>query len=106
MNKPPDPDPFEDDEPPVERRKVFNPRRRRWEWGDTGEPAEGPATVKKAPAPKQQVGNRKMGFGKFADHYVEEVPTWYLNWVLAECEDRRNGLHEEIERELQERGDD
>jgi uncharacterized protein (DUF3820 family) len=86
-NGPPD-DPAPPNGPKVT--SVFNTRSRQWETPGGG------------PIPRKDVEPRKrkhlfMPFGTYRGQYLEDLPTDYLEYVIAETEDLGNGLHESIE---------
>jgi hypothetical protein len=83
-------------EPKEERRQVFNPRFRRWEWSDTGEPVD-------QRRQKPETSTMFMGFGKHHDKRVEEVPTGYLKWALKDCSFLSRELRQAMEAELEDR---
>jgi hypothetical protein len=44
-----------------------------------------------------------MPFGKYRDEPIDEIPTTYLHWVLANIADLEADLHNAIKREVQDR---
>ena len=92
-------DPFVDDEgeiptgPKIE--KVYNPRTMTWQNKD--------GTPVNKPKPKHRRKFDLMPFGKFKGIPIEEVPDWYLIWVLENLDDIGNGLFDDLRAELKER---
>jgi uncharacterized protein (DUF3820 family) len=97
-------DPFADEElKPRDRRKVYHPRRMRWEYED-GTPVDGPERVIKERRAARDIVVL-FPFGEYKGASLEEVPSELLRWTYSKFEDRGNGLHEAIEAELNKRGE-
>lgn len=46
----------------------------------------------------------RMPFGKYRDEWLEDIPTDYIQWVLAHCENLRPNLRNALEDEMDLRG--
>lgn len=109
-NPEPEPDdPFDYQVPPTPRGKIYNPRFRRWEWEDTGEPVDAPTVRAERDKPRgvtiEEI--RKQGFrnGQYYGYPLSQVPSEYLRNFLGMASDK--GLfYQAVQKELRSRNED